>query len=107
MLAREGETRDRCLAAERRTGEVGGWRYELLWIPALELPAWLDLRGHKHHRLELVALEGAAAAPAAFAGGGALDRIDFADIGDREDDSVVAAWIAQGFVEHPVGHDDH
>jgi hypothetical protein len=105
VLASHGKASFRCLAAERRAGELHGRRYRLTWLPALELPAELVVTtASGEHRLVLEALSGANELEEAFARGLSLDRLDFADVGDNEADPFIAKLIAQGFVEHPEDH---
>ncbi len=98
-LTARGHGRTLGMRTDRYRGEVDGAKVSVAWIADINLPAQIERKGTAaRSRLQLTSLERGSAASVSLATQDQLDsfeRIDFADLGDREGDPVIESLLAQ------------
>lgn len=93
-------------ATRTYAGNVKGTRIEIVWIPELMLPAKVDSRTAKRRvTVKLLGIEKNANPPMPDPVRERYQRVDFADLGDMEEDPDAQVWIRKA-VNAP-GHDSH
>jgi hypothetical protein len=98
-LTARGHGRTLGVRTDLYRGNVDGAKVSVAWIADVGLPAQVERKGATApSRLQLTSLERGDAASASLVSNDQLDsfeRIDFADLGDREGDPVIEGLLAQ------------
>lgn len=87
-------------------GELNGARVDVVWIPQLGLPASLQTtRDAQRVSIELLSIEATGTLPDAIAVPRDYQRVDYADLGDMEEDPQAQVWIRKAALA--PGHQHH
>ena len=93
-------------ATRSYTGSVNGAKVEVVWIPELHLPAKIDSKTAKRRvTVRLLAVENSPAPPMPDVVRERYQRVDYADLGDMEEDPDAQRWIRKAI--NAPGHEAH
>jgi len=100
-----------CSVTHRLKGQSGNVSYQVLWLPAWQLPVQISSRSRSHYsvwRLESIDFDVRKISQQAQQRAGYL-MTDFADIGDNESDPFFKSMINSGYIAYSANasHQGH
>ena len=100
-LTKSGESQFEGFKVNQYQGSIGEYQIELSWIPAVNQPASVKIiKGEHITEMHITQLSHAKQYTALLSEWDSYYSVDYADIGDMENDPFVSKMINQGFIEH-------